>query len=286
MGLEAGWAVSLHELPSGRVAVKLIRGIVFGLWGFWMRAVLPTEEEASGELGRILSDRSSPVRRKMVQRLRTEFVFALPELLSGPQRPFAKQLERSGPMAEACRYIDERYPRFRSSALRRFLAGEFTGGVKPVYVSHSHSWAVERLLRVLDIVETMARDADVGAEGRLKGVGGDSGSSAGGHSEFEYEKKPSCMTQIVVEDQLAGYDPDVLPEGDTEVLEGIKSENEFEERHRKRKTARRAKAKKRGKRKSLRFEQLSKSKATAPEDSVLEDAGDGVIPEFFSVEET
>lgn len=100
---------------------------------------------------------------RMCRRRKQDFKVVLARLLDSPH-----QLQRSGGMDPARAFIERHFDaahpdgHFRPSALRRFLNGEFTGGALPMYVSHGRSRDIERILQVLDVIETMAMCSDAG----------------------------------------------------------------------------------------------------------------------------
>lgn len=94
----------------------------------------------------------------------TEFDFTLPTILSGPHRPFPKELGRTEPLADVRDWVDKTFEHGNpESALRRFLRGEFTGGSPPYNMPSLHRAHVDKMLRTLDFIEGMACAADAQA---------------------------------------------------------------------------------------------------------------------------
>lgn len=91
----------------------------------------------------------------------TEFDITLPTILGGPSRPFPKELASSAASADIGKWIRHTFGAAPDrSALRRFLAGEFTGGTPPYHIPDLHRIHVEKILRTLDTIEAMARAAN------------------------------------------------------------------------------------------------------------------------------
>lgn len=98
---------------------------------------------------------------KHAQAAFTEFDITLPTILGGPGRHFPKELANSKVLAEIGQWISKtfEYGPVRC-VLRRFLAGEFTGGVPPYHIPDLQRIHVEKMLRTLDVIEAMAHVAD------------------------------------------------------------------------------------------------------------------------------
>ena len=93
--------------------------------------------------------------------LTLEFRYAIMSLLGGPMgRRLAVQLLDPRAYTAVKVYVQERFPIEKRNVLRRFLSGEFTGGVEPVHIPNMQKLDVEKLLRVMDVIEGMARDHD------------------------------------------------------------------------------------------------------------------------------
>lgn len=93
--------------------------------------------------------------------LKLEFRYALVELLGGPiGRRIAVQLIDPTAFGTIKEFIERRFPIEPGNSLRRFLDGEFTDGVKPVTIPTMQRLDVAKLLRVLDVIEGMAKEHD------------------------------------------------------------------------------------------------------------------------------
>lgn len=98
---------------------------------------------------------------KHAQAAFTEFDVTLPTILSGPGRQFPKELADSKVLAEIHRWIFKTFEYSPARCvLRRFLAGEFTGGASPYHIPDLQLIHVEKMLRTLDVIEAMAHVAD------------------------------------------------------------------------------------------------------------------------------
>lgn len=99
---------------------------------------------------------------KHAQAAFTEFDITLPTILGGPGRHFPKELANSKVLAEISQWIHKTFEYGPARCvLRRFLAGEFTGGVPPYHIPDLQRIHVEKMLRTLDVIEAMAYVADV-----------------------------------------------------------------------------------------------------------------------------
>lgn len=91
--------------------------------------------------------------------LKLEFRYALVDLLGGPQgRRIAVQLIEPSALAIINTFVERKFPIEPSNVLRRFLAGEFTDGIKPVRIPTLQGCEIEKFLRVLDVIEGMAME--------------------------------------------------------------------------------------------------------------------------------
>lgn len=98
---------------------------------------------------------------KHAQAAFTEFDITLPTILGGPGRHFPKELANSKVLAEISQWIHKTFEYGPARCvLRRFLSGEFTGGVPPYHIPDLQRIHVEKMLRTLDVIEAMAHVAD------------------------------------------------------------------------------------------------------------------------------
>ncbi len=117
----------------------------------------------------------------------TEFDITLPTILGGPGRHFPKELANSKVLAEINQWIAKTFEYGPARCtLRRFLAGEFTGGVPPYHIPDLQRIHVEKMLRALDVIEAMAHVADV----RLRAQQVPDGSPAVNEDGRPYEPPP------------------------------------------------------------------------------------------------
>lgn len=103
-------------------------------------------------------------RKDEVRRMQVRFERWLPVLLSSRAGRVAKQLERSIPMALCRDFIAEHLEEIlaQRSPLDRFLDGELTAGVKPIYISKMNAVDVGHLQETARIIDTMAAKLDAG----------------------------------------------------------------------------------------------------------------------------
>ncbi len=116
--------------------------------------------EAPGELGQTFE------RRNEIRRMQTRFERWLPVLISSRTSRVVKQLESSKAMA-MCRqfiadYFDDILAAKGHKSLTRFLSGEFTAGIKPIFVAKMVKGDVADIVECSTIIEVMEEKFDSG----------------------------------------------------------------------------------------------------------------------------
>lgn len=109
---------------------------------------------------------NSPENQNEIRRMQVRFERWLPVLLSSRTGRVVKQLERSKAMALCKQFIADHFDAIekakagKSTSLLRFLAGEFTGGIVPIFIAKLVRGDVEQVVEAATIIEVMAQKYD------------------------------------------------------------------------------------------------------------------------------
>jgi len=118
------------------------------------------------ELEAVPEDGPLSARGKEIRRMQVRFERWLPVLISSRSGRVVKQLESSKAMAICRRFIAEFYDAIVEAhgqkSLSRFLSGEFTGGIVPIFVSKMVKGDVGDIVEADTIIEVMAEKFDAG----------------------------------------------------------------------------------------------------------------------------